>query len=1113
MNVVFLTLILALAVETPAPSPSPLPVTSAAAAQSKRPRTPPPPPVLEGVVKGPDGKPIEKARVIVRPSGRFDARILSARSDAKGAFRIELKRSAAVDVRVEAPGLAPRTLNDVRPGVPLAVVLDRGTYVEGVVREAATGRAVPGARVEASPSENIVWILPWETELNEPHAESDAKGRFRVEGLASQPYFLSAHARGVGSSQSRKARPRETLELFLFPGGVLSGTVADSAGRPVADALVVADASPVGGFAEPRTSDARGRFEISGLRPGLYTVTIRHRAHGVGLLRDVLVPADGDAAADVRLAGSGMVRGRLLSPTGAAIAGKVRMQELDGRQTPLSLEEALSTETADGRFTLDHVPPGSHVLGVMAPGFASLRLDFDMRGRAQDLGDVALETGLSISGRVRDAEGRPIAGAQVSGDSWEMGAPALPADFTTGEDGIFVLAGLEEAKYNVEIRAEGYGNVNRRVVAGTRDVDFVLSPAGAISGGVVDETGAAVEDFRVMAQPEKRDPELWDLPRKDVQAADGRFLLSNVRPGTYVLRIESDGRVTGSASGVVVRAGATTDVGKLRLGRGGTIRGTVVGSDGSPVTGATVRAQTAAEFSTSYGMPPGAVTGMSGEFELRGLEAGRFNLVASHPQLAPGFQEGIDVEPARAPAEARIVMSRGARIEGTARRRDGTPLSGVMVEAMPMIADRHRYTFDFQPVPVAPDGSFGIDRVPAGRVKVVLLEGSANQYSGIQERDAEAREGETTVVDFVASDILVTGRVMRSGGPAAGLQVHVSGGGMARVVFAGPRPGGSAVSGPKRYAGATDADGRYALLLTQPGRAWASANTADGSTIASKEVEVPDADMFVIDFDVGGAKVTGIVTDRETGQGIDQVHIWAQPAQDAQAQGADFATGPDGRFETEVDPGTWRLHIRADGYASERKDVTIEAEGSDLALSLVRGLSLRGRVLDVQGRPVRDVPVGAAAGERSTGLVNDGTQTLGDGTFLLSRLQDRPYTLVSGTEILGYALATGVSPSDQPLTIRLRPPGKVRLHVTHADGTAAVRVFPQVISVDGQEVVFYFGSHATDETGIVEVTTPVGAIGFRVLTEKEKGVATVNVSEDTPASGEIALASVSPTSK
>src|SRR5947207_15233926 len=97
------------ALPTPKPSPAP-----------------PSPPVVEGVVKGPDGKPIEGALVIARSSGAFAEPPLSANTDARGRFRLIVKRLAPYTVRVEARGLAGRTIEKARPGAPLEAVLSRG---------------------------------------------------------------------------------------------------------------------------------------------------------------------------------------------------------------------------------------------------------------------------------------------------------------------------------------------------------------------------------------------------------------------------------------------------------------------------------------------------------------------------------------------------------------------------------------------------------------------------------------------------------------------------------------------------------------------------------------------------------------------------------------------------------------------------------------------------------------------------------------------------------------------------------------------------------------------------------------------------------------------------
>src|SRR6185503_13472452 len=82
-----------------------------------------PPPALEGLVKGPDGKPVAGALVLARPTTSVAGDPpLHARTDANGRFRMELRSDQPCDVRVEAPGLAAQRLEKVRPGAALSVV-------------------------------------------------------------------------------------------------------------------------------------------------------------------------------------------------------------------------------------------------------------------------------------------------------------------------------------------------------------------------------------------------------------------------------------------------------------------------------------------------------------------------------------------------------------------------------------------------------------------------------------------------------------------------------------------------------------------------------------------------------------------------------------------------------------------------------------------------------------------------------------------------------------------------------------------------------------------------------------------------------------------------------
>ena len=91
--------LLALLLAPPVPTPSPTP----------RPQ----PPALVGRVLGPGERPLEGALVL---AGRPGEAPRQARTDARGAFRIELLDARPVAVRAEAPGLAATELARARAG-------------------------------------------------------------------------------------------------------------------------------------------------------------------------------------------------------------------------------------------------------------------------------------------------------------------------------------------------------------------------------------------------------------------------------------------------------------------------------------------------------------------------------------------------------------------------------------------------------------------------------------------------------------------------------------------------------------------------------------------------------------------------------------------------------------------------------------------------------------------------------------------------------------------------------------------------------------------------------------------------------------------------------------
>ena len=57
---------------------------------------------------------------------------------------------------------------------------------------------------------------------------------------------------------------------------------------------------------------------------------------------------------------------------------------------------------------------------------------------------------------------------------------------------------------------------------------------------------------------------------------------------------------------------------------------------------------------------------------MRGVPPGTAQVRALHSAYTQGLVSGVEVDPARGPAEVRIVLTQGGRIEGRVRSRDGS---------------------------------------------------------------------------------------------------------------------------------------------------------------------------------------------------------------------------------------------------------------------------------------------------------------------------------------------------------------------------------------------------------------------------------------------------------
>ena len=291
--------------------------------------------------------------------------------------------------------------------------------------------------------------------------------------------------------------------------------------------------------------------------------------------------------------------------------------------------------------------------------------------------------------------------------------------------------------------------------------------------------------------------------------------------------------------------------------------------------------------------------------------------------------------------------------------------------------------------------------------------------------------------------------------------------------------------GPPSLAATSREDGAYELVVFNPGRTRVGLEAVSGSErYPDREVVVPDVDRFELDLEIGGAQVSGTVVDKDGGEPVSDARVMTRRGS--------ARTGADGRFSLAVEVGQQELQAMAPDRMPVVMPLNVGPAGlSDVRVEMERGLELRGRVVDLAGRPAPGVEVATCDASR---VFSEVVNTLGDGSFRIGDLRDEPYTLASGSDLAGWAVRGNVTPGGDPLILTLRPGGRVAVRAVGADGVPLKDVYPSVDRVDGLPVSLPGGWGATDANGLVEIGAPAGLVEIDASTRDRTGRASVSVS-------------------
>lgn len=504
-----------------------------------------PPATLSGHVYSMDtGQPLRRAQVTLR-SIRSSLNPMSAATDAQGAFQftgvepgpytLQCTRTgymAAYYVQKGADsGSLTTSMLTVRPGEEvknLDFTLVRGGVIAGVVTD-EDGEPIPRAQV-------AVVVRTWtrgRAQFSQRNSGStDDRGNYRVFGLTPGRYYVRASYSGYGPDQvtygatyfPNVAAPRDAQPIPILNGAevpninfqlrpvqtfTLSGRVMDPAtGQALVGAQVSMspDDPQDGGFGtRGGMSRPDGAFTFSGLLPGRYRIQIMRTTTVIraadGSTTSVVTPGRATASVKFFDMPAGDVKDLVLTADpGATVKGRVILEGA-------SVTELLPPQPAQ--------QPGLQVGQQRAPSRGTVML------------------------RPRDGTSISMGSAQLA-QNLTFEIPNVPAGEYDVMTNVAVVGGANAGRpYVRELRlgSQDITDKGLTVAEGSSpQIEVVVAyDSGTVNGRLLDEGDQPMNGLAVLVSADVQKRTLDQYFRMGSSRSDGRFTITGVPPGDYLL--------------------------------------------------------------------------------------------------------------------------------------------------------------------------------------------------------------------------------------------------------------------------------------------------------------------------------------------------------------------------------------------------------------------------------------------------------------------------------------------------------------------------------------------------------------------------------------------------
>ena len=390
----------------------------------------------------------------------------------------------AEDPRTLTGGKAGGTIPEDLTVVDVTVIASISGTVSGTVYTADETATVPFAQVKLQSRGRPAF-----------YTTTDADGNYTFTyvplGNFSLEVFHPGTAR-VGKAEGAVNYDTQevVVDIRLIAQGTVEGYVYTAGGEPVTAAQVSVNSSSFGSFGTIiMTSNLEGRFKVSGIPEGTYTVTADDAVRNIsGMSQGEITYENEVVRTDVYLEAIGTVSGRTLAANGTTPIPYAQVHLSGGSYSKSTVTDS------EGNFSFQMIPVGTYRLSAEeqngydgGEGSATVRYE----GHVSETDIIFIGTG-NVIGRVENSDGTPP-DREAKLTLSRSGIMKRSFTMYTDPDGNFAFYGIPTGEFSIiakvpdSLLGGAYGGVLSEDGETLQDVVIVIDPSGDIAGSVLRE--------------------------------------------------------------------------------------------------------------------------------------------------------------------------------------------------------------------------------------------------------------------------------------------------------------------------------------------------------------------------------------------------------------------------------------------------------------------------------------------------------------------------------------------------------------------------------------------------------------------------------------------------